>query len=180
MTEELSREIIFESIHNIRDLGGFGTGDGHTVARGRLFRSGDLRQMTPDDLNKLRERIRLNSVIDLRSDFEIERQGIGRLAGAGFNYRNVSFIADGGNRAANEQRYRECTSMGEFYLQLVRQKQFGGRIVEALDIISRRENHPLIFHCAVGKDRTGILAAILLSVLGVADKDIIDDYCLSA
>ena len=41
------------------------------------------------------------------------------------------------------------------------------------------ENHPLVFNCAIGKDRTGILAAILLSVLGVKDEDIIEDYSLS-
>jgi protein-tyrosine phosphatase len=69
--------------------------------------------------------------------------------------------------------------MGEFYLDLMPRKEYGGQIIQALEIIAGPENYPLIFNCAVGKDRTGILAAVLLSVLGVADADIIEDYSLS-
>jgi protein-tyrosine phosphatase len=80
---------------------------------------------------------------------------------------------------ANASRYAHCTNMGEFYLEMARQKDYGQRITEALEIIAEPENHPLVFHCAVGKDRTGMLAAVLLSLLGVAEKDIIEDYALS-
>jgi protein-tyrosine phosphatase len=76
--------------------------------------------------------------------------------------------------------FQEFSNMGEFYLSLVRHKEFSRRVVEALKIIAEPENHPLVFHCAVGKDRTGILAAIVLSILGVADADIIEDYTLTA
>jgi protein-tyrosine phosphatase len=69
--------------------------------------------------------------------------------------------------------------MGEFYLEMARQKDYGKRIIEALEVIADPENHPMVFHCAVGKDRTGMLAAVLLSLLGVAEKDIIEDYALS-
>jgi protein-tyrosine phosphatase len=70
--------------------------------------------------------------------------------------------------------------MGQFYVDLARKKEFGAGITAALEIIAAPENHPLLFHCSAGKDRTGLLAALLLNVLGVTDKDIKTDYCLSA
>lgn len=179
MAKKYSRQIDFESVLNFRDIGGYRTRDGHTIAWRRLFRSGELRHMTGDDLTKLREEIGLASVIDLRSDFEIKHQGMGLLSEAGIKYYNVSFISDGGDREGDARRFKEFSNMGEFYVHLVRQKAFGGRIVAALEIIAEPENHPLVFHCAAGKDRTGILAAVLLSVLDVDDEDIKNDYCLS-
>jgi protein-tyrosine phosphatase len=177
--QSYSRHIQFESVVNFRDLGGYRTGDGRTIAWRRLFRSGELRSMTQRDFDKLTQEIGLKSVIDLRSGFELEKQGLGLLSGSGIKYRNISFIPDGGDPKANEQRYSDFTNMGEFYIHLVKQGSFGKRIVQALEVIAGADNYPLVFHCAVGKDRTGILAAILLDILGVGDKDIIEDYAIS-
>ena len=175
-----SRQIEFESIANFRDLGGYQTSDGKTVSWRRLFRSGQLHEMTQNDFGQLREHIGLATVIDLRSTYEIERQGIGLLSGSGIRYHNISFISDGGNRTANEKRYKGLTDMSGLYLNLMRQKDFGKRLIEALEIVAATENQPLVFHCSAGKDRTAILAAVLLGVLGVRSQDIIEDFCLSA
>lgn len=179
MTKKYSRHLGFKSVTNFRDIGGYRTRQGNTVAWRRVFRSGELARIDDEDYRRLREEIKLATVIDLRSDFEIERQGIGLPAGTGIKYYNVSFISDGGNDKAEERRYINFTDMGEFYIQITRNKAFGASIVKALGIIAGRENHPLVFNCAIGKDRTGILAGILLSILGVEDKDIIEDYSLS-
>jgi protein-tyrosine phosphatase len=179
MTEKHSHQIKFENVPNFRDIGGYRTRDGHTVAWRRLFRSAELRSMTPGDLSRLREEFGLAAVIDLRSDFEVKHRGLGLLDGAGFRYFNVPFIPDGGEAEIEGLRYNEFTNMGGFYVDLLRKKGFGRRIVDALEIIAEPENHPLVFHCAAGKDRTGILAAVLLSVLDVPDEDIENDYSLS-
>ncbi len=179
MAEKYNRQIEFENVPNFRDIGGYRTRDGRTVAWRRLFRSGELRSMTRSDLARLRGELGLAAVIDLRSVFEVKHRGMGLLDGAGFRYYNVSFIPDGGRPNAELPRYEGFTSMGEFYVDLMRQKGFGKRIVEALEIIAEPENHPLVFHCAAGKDRTGILAAVLLDILDVADEDIEMDYALS-
>jgi protein-tyrosine phosphatase len=178
MAELYPRHIKFENVINFRDLGGYRARDGYIVAWRRLFRSGDFRNMTRSDLNLLKEEIGLTSVIDLRSSVEVERQGVGLLAETDIKYHNISFIV-GADRAEDERLFREFTNMGQFYLHLVRHSEFGKRVVAALKIIAEPENHPLVFNCAIGKDRTGILAAILLSVLGVDDEDIIADYSLS-
>lgn len=179
MAETHKRQIDFEAIQNFRDIGGYRTAQGKSVVWRRIFRSGNLRQMTPGDLRKLKEEIRLTTVIDLRSDFEIKRQGMGLLAQADFIYHNIAFITDGGSREADERRFKACSNMGQFYLDIVRDKGYGRRIIAALEVIAAAENHPLVFHCAVGKDRTGILASLLLSLLGVNDNDIIKDYTQS-
>jgi protein-tyrosine phosphatase len=178
MTPKYSRYIIFENISNFRDIGGYRTRDGRTVAWRRLFRSGELRSMTHGDLAKLREELGLVSIIDLRSSFEVKHRGKGLLEGADIKYCNIAFMTDD-DPGANASRFAHCTNMGEFYLEMARQNDYGKRITEALEVIADSGNHPLVFHCAVGKDRTGMLAAVLLSLLGVADKDIIEDYALS-
>jgi protein-tyrosine phosphatase len=170
----------FNSIGNFRDLGGYHTHEGYTVAWRKIFRSSDLSNMTDNDFSKLRDELRITSVINLRSNFEIERQGVGLINNSEIKYHHVSLMSDGGDREANQRRYKGLTNMGELYLQLIQHKEFGRRIVEALEIIAEPANHPLVFHCSAGKDRTGILAAIILGILGVADEDIINDYCLSA
>lgn len=179
MAEKHNRHIYLKSVTNLRDIGGYKARNGKTIVWRRIFRSGELVRLTREDFQIIKEEIRPVSLLDLRSTFEVERHGIGLITEANVKYYNVSFVADGGDREANERRYRKFTNMGEFYLDLVQDKEFGQCIIEALEVIAEPKNHPLVFHCAVGKDRTGILAAVLLSVLGVEDKDIIEDYSLS-
>jgi protein-tyrosine phosphatase len=179
MTETYKRLLEFKSVTNFRDLGGYRTRQGRTVAWRRVFRSGEFARISPKECRRLTEEIKLASVVDLRSPFEIERQGKGLLAESGIRYHNVAFITADGDREANERRYRTLNNMGEFYVELIRYREYGQRIIEALELIAEPKNHPLVFHCAVGKDRTGILAAVLLNVLGIEDKDVIEDYSLS-
>jgi protein-tyrosine phosphatase len=179
MPEKYNRHLKFESVLNFRDIGGYPAGDGHTVAWRRVFRSGEFRNITPDDFKRLTCELGVVSVVDLRSGFELQNHGKGLLEGSDIKYCNIAFMADGGDPEANSKRYSQLTNMGDFYLELARQKEFGQKIVEALEVIADSKNHPIVFHCAVGKDRTGMLAACLLSLLGVAEKDIIEDYALS-
>ncbi len=179
MAEQYSRHIGLKSVTNFRDIGGYRTRNGNSVAWRRVFRSGEFAKITRNDFQRLTEEIGLTSVIDLRSTLEVERQGIGLLAEADIRYRNIAFMTDDDDPGANASRYAHCTNMGEFYLEMARQKDYGKRIIEALEVIADPKNHPIVFHCAVGKDRTGMLAAVLLSLLGVAEKDIIEDYALS-
>jgi protein tyrosine/serine phosphatase len=180
MAEQYSRHIKFEGILNFRDLGGYKAHGGRTVAWRRVYRSAEMMNMTGNDFRLLTDELGLTSVIDLRSSLERENHGIGLLSEARIKYHQVSFLSDGGDRKGDRMRYTDFNNMGEFYAKLVQVQGFGSRIVETLEIIAEPGNHPLVFHCAIGKDRTGILAGILLSALGVGDKDIIADYTMSA
>ena len=169
------RHIRFEAVFNFRDLGGYLTQGGQTVAWRRLFRSSELHHMTRHDIVHLKEKIRLRSIIDLRSTRQLEP--FSPLNEVGVEYYNVPFIDRGNDR---ENAYQDFSNMGEVYSYLVRHEEFGHRVIEALEIIAEPDNLPLVFHCSAGKDRTGILTAIILGILGVADEDIIEDYTLTA
>jgi len=181
MTHCYSRHINFESVLNFRDLGGYRAQGGRTIAWRRLFRSGELHHMTSHDITRLKEEIRLRSVIDLRGSVQQELLGVGPLNEIGVKYYSIplSIITDRVNDRGKEL-FRDFSNSGEVYLYRVRNKEYGRRIVDALEIIADPENHPLVLHCNAGKDRSGILAAVVLGVLGVPDEDIIIDYTLTA
>jgi protein-tyrosine phosphatase len=179
MEQGHSRYIQFESVPNFRDLGGYRTLDGKTTGWGRVFRSGELCRMTDSDFARLTQEIRINTVLDLRDRIELEKQGTGRVAESGMKYFNVPFTVGDGSRDPDMERFKSFTNMGEVYLYFFRHQAYGRQVVKALEIIAEPANHPLVFHCAAGKDRTGVLAAATLSVLGVPDEDIIKDYTLT-
>lgn len=179
MVEKLDRHLRFKSVLNFRDIGGYRGYQNKSVTWRRIFRSGEFRNITAEDLGRLTGELGVNLIIDLRSEFELKNNGKGLLADCGIKYCNIAFMSDGGDPNANAKRYASLTNMGDFYLELMRQKEFGSRVVEALETIADPAHHPLVFHCAVGKDRTGMLAAMLLTLLGVKEADIILDYSLS-
>src|SRR3972149_5486780 len=182
MYHSYSRHINFESVVNFRDLGGYRTRDGRTVAWRRLFRSAALHPMTRRDAAQLKEEIGPRAVIDLRNPKEPEKQReVSLLTEMGARYYHIPFRPDSSSYLKEEGEHNpNATNMGELYLYRISQKEFGKRIVKALEIIAERDNHPLVFHCSIGKDRTGGLAAMLLTSVGVIDEDIVEDYILSA
>jgi protein-tyrosine phosphatase len=182
MNQSYPRHINFESVPNFRDLGGYRTRDGRAVAWRRFFRSAALHPMSRPDIARLKEAIRPRAVIDLRTPSSPTKQGeISLLGEVGARYHNVPFRPDSPDYLRQEtELFRDATDLGELYLYRIHQPEFGKRLVGSLELIADRNNHPLIFHCSVGKDRTGVLAAVLLAAAGVIDEDVIHDYTLSA
>ena len=174
--QSYTREINFEAIINCRDLGGYRAQGRRTVAWRRLFRSGYMHPMTDRDLHRLKEELKLTAVIDLRGKKDKQQlKEISLLNSAGIKYFNTPFFS-----YQKEELNYDFTNMGEAFLFRVRHQEYGRPIIAALEIIADPKNHPLLFHCGAGKDRSGLLAAFVLSALGVADADIIADYTLSA
>ena len=93
-------------------------------------------------------------------------------------YYSIPLIT-GDDHDKEKELFRTFSNSGEVFLHNVEHKEYNRRIIEALKTIADPENHPLVFHCSWGKARTGVLAAIVLSVLGVEDEDIIADYILT-
>ena len=180
MPKKHPRNIQFEGITVFRDLGGYKARSGKTVGWRRIFRSSELLHMSQNDIIRLKE-IGLKTVINLTKPKEQQKQQeISLLHEVGTVFYNVPFRLSSDLMIKNEEElYPKFLNMGEVYLNRISDKGYGKRIIEALEIISGMENLPLLFHCAVGKDRSGVLAAFLLSILGVADEDVIKDYILS-
>jgi protein tyrosine/serine phosphatase len=154
-----------------RDLGGYRTEDGREVRRGRVYRSCALVELTEADVRVLRDRMNLRTVIDLRDKTEISQNGLGPLGKSSIRYYHVSVIdlpLDNSNvRSGLVGRYRQIAEVG------------AARIVRVMHILANPNSHPVVFHCTAGKDRTGVVAALLLSLLGVELDEIVNDYCWS-
>ena len=169
------RGVPFTDVYNFRDLGGYRTADGGTVAWHRLYRSDDLGRLGDADLDHFAS-LGIRTVVDLRRPNEVA--DLGRIPELdGVTYRHVHMahppwpshrFTDNAERTAFViERYREMSEAG------------GAAIGEALRLIADADTAPLVVHCIAGKDRTGIVSALTLSLLGVDDDTIADDYTLS-
>jgi hypothetical protein len=168
----LSTARILADAFNFRDLGGLPTADGRAVRAGRVFRSNCLIDLGPADLEALRSRLRIATVIDLRGPAEAEREGPTAVDALAVRLERLPLIDE------------KVTAPGDMTDLLSRYESYltgaGSSIVRALEIIADDANHPVVFHCTTGKDRTGVVAAVLLACLGVAPEVIAADYGVSA
>ncbi len=164
------RELTFEACLNIRDMGGYQTADGRTVRWGRLFRGMTPQFMTEADLQRAREEMQLSGVVDLRGPAESS----GPIATDPVRQLNIDFMR--GMREERLPRPENEHDHAEFFRWWM--KTAGPEVVEAVEAIAELDG-PALFHCRTGKDRTGLVAATLLGLLGVDDETIMDDYMMS-
>lgn len=175
MTE---RRVEFEACFNFRDLGGYRAADGRTVRWGRLFRADALHRLTDTDVGVFRA-LGLQTVIDLRGPAELEDHGPVRPeAAAGVAWHNFALVDDVVLRPleASAEVLAVEEAPGDRYIQIV---GAGSTIGGLFDLLATPGSLPAVFHCTAGKDRTGIVAAITLEVLGVPDDVIAADYALT-
>lgn len=178
--------------HNLRDLGGFMVNKDHEVRRSMIYRSGSLHNLSNSDALEL-ERSGISVILDLRTPLEIEEKPDTLIPGV--KYIRTPFLTDstvgitrqsGSDpvkiikklRKDKEELLRILPDMEALYLQMVldpvNQKQLGLCMNTIIDTVL--EGKKVLFHCTAGKDRTGIMAALLLNILGVSRTDVLKDY----
>jgi protein tyrosine/serine phosphatase len=160
---------------NFRDLGGHPTPDG-TVRTGRLYRSDSLAYLEQPEAEWLVSELGVEVVLDLRSDTEVEELPLTRLESAGITVRRIPLL-DGLHADAEDFEWQHLTLVGLYELMLER---CAAGFVEATRLLADSDHHPLVFMCAAGKDRTGVLAALVLGTVGVDDETIALDYARTA
>jgi protein-tyrosine phosphatase len=168
-----SRLVPLEGCFNFRDLGGYPTRDGRRVRWGQLFRSDALHFMTEADAHRVRHEIGIRAVVDLRSAYEVEADGLGPLPAEPVVHHHVPLLGNEETREPVDAPW----DLGERYFQVLRSAS--RRIREALSVLAR-SREPAVFHCAAGKDRTGVVAAVVLGVLGVDEAHIAEDYAFTS
>ncbi|QYM76457.1 tyrosine-protein phosphatase [Leucobacter luti] len=156
---------------NLRDLGGI------PITGGRLrpriaIRADDLATITETAAAAL-VRDGLTAVIDLRSDTEAAITGRGPLAGYPVSYHHLPLIAHVGASMPKDSLALNHEHMGRMYTSMV--SEAASQLVAALTVIADAEGSTA-FHCSAGRDRTGVLAAVLLLTLGATDQEIVADY----
>lgn len=170
----MERVLALEGCLNFRDLGGYPTADGRRIAWRCLFRSDALHALTPADIGVLMdEPVGLSDVIDLRSTAELESEGRGRLetTPAAFHHAPLFDGAPSEGRSAAAEM-----SLAQRYFGLLEIAQ--APVARIIGVVADAEG-AAVYHCAAGKDRTGVVSAVLLGLLGVADELIVADYALT-
>ena len=169
------RLVTLEAVHNFRDMGGYATADGRHVRPRRLFRADGLDRLTPADIETIRP-LGLNTVIDLRTDGEVERRGRFPYESLPVDWYQLAVIDVTWDRADALDGSEEDF----LYAQYASMLAFGEpRFLQAFLVLGLPGAFPAVFHCAAGKDRTGLLAALVLGSLGVDDATIAYDYELT-
>jgi protein-tyrosine phosphatase len=175
------RHIKLEGQANFRDLGGYRTTDGRTVKWGVVYRSGQLSKLSDADLSKLKK-LQIHSVIDLRGPSEVESRGKDRLpeGARGMSYPIdmtvlMKMMREEPGSPASPASSTDIMPQATRAIILYRPEVFASLIRD----LAEPKNRPLLFHCTAGKDRAGVSAAIVLTLLGVPWETVREDYLLS-
>jgi protein-tyrosine phosphatase len=175
-----SQNIEFKSLLNFRDIGGIQAAGKSRIKQGVVFRSANPDRLERIDLNKLKT-INIRTIIDLRAPAEVSKGGISpdhseklslpldfqqatrdRLRPVIYNRDSEEVIADISN---------------EIYLEIL--DASGPVIRQIMELLADPERSPVLIHCQAGKDRTGIIIALILLALGVKREIIISDFMRS-
>ena len=164
---------------NFRDFGGYAVADGGTVRRGFLYRSNRLSQLTADDIARL-DMLGIRAIFDLRA--RREREG-DPTVWTGDHLATYTFPPGHKRRLVDMALDYSPTPEGarqlmhDFYAELPRTM---AHMVSAIVHRIASDRVPCVVHCSAGKDRTGIVAALVLALLGVNRETILADYVLTA
>ncbi len=173
---------MLEKPENFRDLGGIPGQDGRRVAPRRLLRSGELVGLTRGDIETLADEYTLRCIIDLRG--EGERNGRPDDGVPGACYHSIDIMRDMGVHAPSAGRLDELMthpdSMDNFmrmsYELMVTDPEAQAGFRRMVELLAALDEGACVIHCFAGKDRTGVAAAVLLTILGASREDILADY----
>lgn len=160
------KRLILGAMHNVRDLGGYPTPFGYTKAL-RFLRSDMPKELKDPDLDFLRKE-GITTIIDLRNRFERTDHPHPLQGQTGFFYHSCPMFADGVIPQAPEE-------MAPAYLRLATTPETARPVWQVI----AGAPDGVLFHCTAGKDRTGVVAALLLWMAGVSKADILADYLVT-
>lgn len=158
------RNIYIDGITNARDLGGWNCSDGKVVKQGMIFRTSKFNEdestnilITEKGIKMLVEELKIKSELDVRDIDDNENGGITNSPlGDEINYFPVT-MKSGGN-----------------YLTLNK-----GRLKDVFAVLGNESNYPIVIHCSIGTDRTGVICFLVNGLLGVSEEDLYKDYLFS-
>ena len=162
------RNLYVSGITNVRDIGGYTTLGGDTVKQGRIIRCGKLHnsdgsaKINEKGIAEMRDNLGVKSEIELR---KVSNNEYGGVSG--------SVLGDDVNFFLLPMHYSGNMFEGTFDEDNI------GSLRGVFEVLSKEENYPVIFHCAIGTDRTGMVAYCIEALLGMSETDIIRDYLFS-
>jgi protein-tyrosine phosphatase len=179
-TYPTNRVVPFIGANNFRDMGGYKTSDGRTVKFGLFFRSAELTGLTDEDMHFFKT-LNIKYIFDYRDDLEAQKKPDPIISNV--TYERIQTIEQNNQFGTIEEMARSnffknlsLDMMTELYSQMPLNNPAYKRLMA---IIQDPNNLGLLHHCAAGKDRTGVGAALILSALGVPKETVMEDYLLT-
>ncbi len=180
MNDELrhpQRAINVSTIENARDLGGYRTRDGGETCFGVFVRTGDMHSASKADQAALRD-YGINTVIDLRMNWEVEAQPNVFATSQIVNFKRHDFWGDRfDDYRSKDKKAAPAKKLADLYCAGLEQSGFV--MADIMQTLADAEAGSL-FHCRSGKDRTGLVAAMLLAIAGVPEETICEDFGLTS
>jgi protein-tyrosine phosphatase len=170
---EWTRRLEWEGCLNARDLGGYATQDGRETRWGTVVRSDSPAALTDTGRAALAD-YGVRAIVDLRLPAELadDPNPFAEPGDHGIAYTNVSII----DPAAGFPP--DTVTLAENYLWSL--ERFSGLVAQAVEAVARAPEGAVLIHCAAGKDRTGLISALLLGLAGVPAETIAADYAMTA
>jgi len=164
-----SGALTIDGLINLRDLGGLPTASGETTLPGRLLRSESPHTLSESGLRSLLD-LGIRAVVDLRTTSEREHRP-SPLVEADVHTSHAPIFTD------DDDYPDHLTTAAEVYCWWLRERQTG--VAAAMTAIADAPSAPILVHCHAGKDRTGVVVALVLRLAGVPVEGIADDYAIS-
>lgn len=169
------RELSIDGLANVRDLGGLRTRDGKQIRPGVVVRSDNPRGLTDQGHIDLMAVVGPRTVIDLRIEVEVEHDGYA-ITDESVTVVNFPMLPLSGVNQEQIDAGAFDNLIDDYMGQI---ETNGDSVLATLRTIASPQSHPIMYHCTAGKDRTGIVTAMLLDILGVDHGDIAADYHLT-
>ena len=165
----MRRRLVISQVYNLRELGGFETDDHQITVPHVFLRSDNLTDISPSDYQILKQ-YGLSDVIDLRHENEIISARDPYENDPDVRYHPLSII-----KTAMDEKIPSTYTLEMLYIDLLDSKDI---ILNIFEIFAKAKG-TVLFHCTAGKDRTGVITALLLLAMNVSEQDVIADYQVS-
>lgn len=163
-----------KSVVNFRALAeGIANQDGFKIIPNTIFRSGNTDKMSPEDQDFLKNKVGVHVIYDFRTEHEVENHNLSEV----FNVKMYDILQSADPKkmmSMNLQKVDEMVEMMDrlYYVDFGTTKNFK----PVLEDIEKRLGEPFLFHCTAGRDRTGIMGAILMMIFDFSEEEIVEEY----
>ncbi|MCL2591864.1 MAG: tyrosine-protein phosphatase [Defluviitaleaceae bacterium] len=158
------------TVTNMRELGGYQREDKKVTKYKEFLRSSTMADLTEEHCDYLIS-YGLKTVIDLRSDYEIARDPSSFADYVGVSYKNIPLLCE------KHPQISENITLGELYIAMFEERH---NFAEVFAFMAENAEGIILFNCVAGKDRTGVVATLLLMLAGIDKVDILVDYEISS
>ncbi len=170
-------KINLKGTNNVRDFGETKNEEGKVIRSGLFIRSATLRDLTFSDKFALKHKFKIKTIIDLRNNKEVEEKPDKKISGVKyFNFPLIKESADGITHEKHKHDPSKMPGLEKLYEDIVLSDFAIESFKSIFKVLMDLNNAPVIFHCSVGKDRTGLVSLLLLNLLDVNIDVIKKDY----